>query len=101
MSNSGWSVTKDAVVAMKNLSTELNDKLKEISQEVSNLKSVYEENQNGLGPHSASIKNLLDDLNDTTEDASEPVKKLVKKLIIAASIRLGIINTNGYGGRSR
>ena len=101
MSNNGWSVTEDSIAAMQTLSTELNDKLAEILQEVLNLISVYEENKDGLGHHSADIMALLEELKAITDDATDPVKQLIKKLVKAAAIRKAHIDTNVYGGKSR
>lgn len=101
MSNNGWTVTEDSISAMNNLSSQLNEKLGEISKEVLNVINVYEENKDGLGNHSAEILALLKEVNSTTDDASGPVKELVKKLSKAAAIRKAHIDTNIYGGKSR
>ena len=99
-----WTVTDEAVNALNNMATELNEKAAEILQEVLTLIECFEDNKDGLGAHSEDILNLLKELRETTDEANEPVKKLVKKLVKAAAIRKAHIDTSVYQqqkGRSR
>lgn len=97
-------VTEQAVTALVNMSSQLQEFSAKIHQETEKMKSTYEENQSGLGPHSASIQQLIEEVEGTEQGASVPVKKLVLKLQRAAVIRKGIIENDRYtkvSGRTR
>ena len=97
-------VTEEAVAALMNMASQLQELSARIHQETEKMKSTYEENQSGLGPHSASIQNLIDEVEGTEQGASIPVKKLVLKLQRAAVIRKGILENDRYtkvSGRTR
>lgn len=100
----GWQVTEEAIAAMNNMATQLQELAVKIHQETEKMKSTFEENQDGLGAHSADIQALIDDVEGTEQAASIPVKKLVLKLVKAALIRQKHIDTQRYTqdkGRSR
>ena len=61
---------------------------------------VFEGNEDGLGHHSSSIRDLIEEVEQTESEAALPVKKLVLKLLKAAKIRQAHIDNNRYG-RSR
>lgn len=97
-------VNEQHIAALNNMATQLQELADKINQETALLKAAYEENQGGLGSHSADIRNLIDDVETTEEDASKPVLKLVLKLQRSALIRQKHIDTNNYTyskGRSR
>lgn len=94
--NAGWEVSEEAIAAMMETSAHLEEIVESINKEISQLKSVFEENQAGLGPHSADISSLLEDLETICDEASNPVKILVLKLSRAAVIRANILAKNGY-----
>lgn len=100
----GWRVTEQAIAAMNNMSAQLQELAEKIHSETEKMKSTFEENQDGLGAHSADIQALIDEVEGTEQDASIPVKKLVLKLQRAALIRQKHIETQRYTqgkGRSR
>lgn len=100
----GWTATEQAVAAMNNMSAQLQELVVKIHQETEKMKSTFEDNQDGLGPHASSIQALIDEVESTEQDATIPVKKLVLKLQRAALIRQKIIEQNRYTqgkGRSR
>lgn len=100
----GWSVTEEAIATMNNMSAQLQELVAKIHLETQRMKSTFEENQDGLGAHSADIQALIDDVEGAEQDASVPVKKLALKLQRAALIRQTHRNTNSYAqskGRSR
>lgn len=100
----GWQVTEQAIAAMNNMSAQLQELAAKIHSETEKMKSTFEENQDGLGAHSADIQALIEEVEGTEQDASIPVKKLVLKLQRAALIRQKHIETQRYSqgkGRSR
>ena len=92
----GWQVTEQAVAAMKNMSTHLQEYMVKIHQETAKMKAIFESNQDGLGAHSASIQTLIEEVEGTEQDATIPVKKLMLKLQRAALIRQKHIETQRY-----
>lgn len=102
---SAWAVTEEAVAALINMAEQMDQLAEKIHQETEKLKTVYEENKEGLGHHSDSIQKVIETVEGTEQDASIPVKKLVLKLQRAALIRKKHIDTQRYtqgmGGRSR
>jgi cyanate lyase len=100
----GWQVTEQAIEAMYTMSAQLQELAVKIHQETEKMKSTFEDTQDGLGAHSASIQALINEVEGTEQDASIPVKKLVLKLQRAALIRQKHIETQRYTeskGRSR
>lgn len=96
------SVTREAVASLRHMREELLNFHETIAKEASNVKSVFEDNQDGLGAHSDSIRELLEELGETTEEGGVPVRKLVRRLERSALIREDIIDKNEYNvGRSR
>ena len=100
----GWQVTDQAIAAMNNMAAQLEELVNKIHQEAEKMKSVFEDNRDGLGAHSSSIQALIDEVEDTEQDATIPVRKLILKLQRAALIRQKHIETHRYTqskGRSR
>ena len=98
MAGSAWNptVTQESVRALRNMRDELEDLSRQLKAEVAMLQQVYEENKNGLGPHSDEIARLLQQLGATAGEAEVPVKKLQKKLVRAASIRENLMQDSAY-----
>ncbi len=105
MDNQGYEVSDAAIAALTNMSAQMTELAGAIHDAVESLKQTFEENRAGLGPHTASIEKLLEELADVEEDASNPVKILVLKLTRAALIRKRSLTDDPYslgtGGRSR
>lgn len=93
--------TEEAIQAFTTLATSLDEAVLELKAAHATLQSSYETNKEGLGYHSESIQNLLDELVAIEEDATNPVKKLVLKLTRAAAVRCRNKEKNVYGGKSR
>ena len=98
---SGWTVTEESIQAMDNTKGRLTELEASIRQEIQKLKSVYEENNDGLGAHSNEIGSLIEEVEKAGEDASKPVLKLVLKLTRAAAIRRAHIENDPYKGNGR
>ena len=95
-----YAVTEEAVSALESMGAELDELTEAIRMINGSLRSAFEENEAGLGAHSADILTLIEDVEATTEEANGPVKKLVLKLRRAAMIRRKHIEERRYG-RSR
>ena len=97
-----WEVTPEAVAALEGTAARLEELSGAIHAETGKLRSVYEENESGLGYHSADIGQLLEYLESIEQEAKGPVLKLVLKLTRASAVRRAHIDNNPYGhGRSR
>ena len=97
-------VTEQAIATLNNMAAQLQQISEDIHKEVAQLRTVFEENEAGLGAHSGDILSLIEDVESAEDDASKPVLKLVLKLQRAALTRMKHINTNEYTnskGRSR
>ncbi len=92
-------VTRKAVASLRHMKEELLNFHETIAKEASNVKSVFEDNQDGLGAHSNSIRELLEELGETTEEGGALVRKLVRRLERSALIREEIIDTDEYKSR--
>lgn len=89
-------VTPEAVAALKNTSSQLQEQAETIRQETEAMKSVFDENQEGLGYHSASIQAVIEAVEQTEKEADAPMKKLSIKLLRAAVIRQAHIDNDRY-----
>lgn len=97
-----WGVNEQAIAALENMSSQLTEVSDRIKQETQKLRTSFEDNEDGLGPHTSSILALIEEVEQTDEEASAPVKKLVLKLTRAAQLRRDQLENDRYkGGRSR
>ena len=67
----GWQVTEQAIIAMNDMSAHLDELASRIHQESENMKSVFIENQDGLGAHSTDISELLDRVEVAEQSGSK------------------------------
>lgn len=91
-----WRVTEDAVSALKKLSGELAHLCENLNAYYETVYSEYEEQIDGLGKHSASIGELIIEIQTINQDVSKISGKLQIKLNKAAMIREKSINENPY-----
>lgn len=94
----GWQVTEQAIAAMNDISARLDELASRIHQESKNMKSVFEENQDGLGAHSSDISELLNSVEAAEQSGSKPLAKLQLQLRRAAMVRQKHIEDNRYRG---
>lgn len=94
----GWQVTEQAIAAMNNMASQLQELSSKIHQETSNMKASFDDSRDGLGAHSDAIMQLLKGVESTEQEGSKPVAKLQLKLLRAALIRQKHIEENKYGG---
>lgn len=98
----GWAVNEDAIEAMRATADGLTETTEEIMRAIDDLESAFDENEGGLGAHSDSIRELIDELRQVGNEASNPVKILVLKLSKSILIRQKHIDENHYQtGKSR
>lgn len=101
MSNLNTAVTPEAIAALKNMSSDIEELSTQLKQEVLHLKEAFEEHQEGLGHHSNQIRQLLEELGVNADEANVPVKKLTRRLTRAATLRNDLIQNAPYGRSSR
>ena len=97
-------VTMEAVEAMLATADQLGEVPEEIEKELSRLRDVYEENESGLGHHSASIGSLIEEVEEIGREGKNPVLILSLKLQKSALVRQMHIENDVYQsekGRSR
>lgn len=97
----GLAVTEESVQIMEATSAGISDTMENIKQAIETLKGAYEENADGLGPHSEDIRELIEELKKITGEGEVPAKKLVLKLTRLAARYQERIDNNPYKGRSR
>ena len=79
-----YTVSDEAIEKLEATASGLEENSQKIHQETAKLEAVFQENESGLGKHSASIQALIEEVKQTEEDASQPVLKLVLKMDKAA-----------------
>ena len=94
-------VTQEAIQATRALRSRVTELHKDLLTATKNLATTFGENQQGLGAHSKSIQELLNDLDSEGNDSTEPVKKLTKKLKISADTRQAHLDKNTYTSKKR
>ena len=94
-------VSHESVTALKTMSTRLKELQEDLKSGASTLDTVFQENEKGLGQHSASISELIQELKDATNDASGPVKKLIRRLLLSADVRQKHIDNDHYSGAKK
>ncbi len=92
-----WNVSEEAVAAIQGTAGQLQTLTEALEAQAAALRQSFEENQAGLGYHSAGIGQLLEETESALRDASLPVKKLQLKLSRAAAVRQQHIDNNPYG----
>lgn len=94
-----WSVSEESVERMRQLSETMTETVVGLQEELNSLKSVFEENEAGLGRHSDKILALIIEMDQWQKEAAAAVKKLAFRLLKAASIRRVHIDNSVYSGK--
>lgn len=97
----GLAVTEESVQIMNTTAAGIEENMEAIKQAIETLKNAYEENADGLGPHSQDIQTLIEELESITNEGDVPAKKLILKLTRLAAGYQKMIDENPYKGRSR
>lgn len=97
----GLAVTDESVQIMQTTASGIEENMEAIKQAVDALKTAYESNASGLGPHTASIQELIEELESLAGEGDKPAKKLILKLTRLAAEYQRMIDNDRYKGRSR
>ena len=99
----GYTASEEAISAMESTSASLQEAQEQMKQYVSALRSTFDDNEGGVGPHASSINALLEELEALTSEGNAKVLKLVLKLTKASAIRRSILENDRYasGGKTR
>jgi esterase/lipase len=80
MSGREYAVNEAGVAALKGLSSRLQEQVSVIKNATTVLESELDSQKSGLGPHSFSIRKVIDSVNDEVSAASSPVNVLAEKV---------------------
>lgn len=94
-------VNAQAIQALKNLRSRVLELHEDLEKGTQQLRSVFDENEKGLGSHSDSIRSLLEELESSGSSAGKPVKKLARRLVLSAEVRQASMDTDAYRSKSR
>ena len=93
---SKYTVSDEGVSALKNLSTRLPEQVEAVKSAADALESSFESNHTGLGPHSDSIRRVIEEIREATNQAASPVVELAEKVGDVAEAYQAIIDNNRY-----
>lgn len=94
--NGEWNVSQESIETMKKLSFAMTDTVQKLEKDLRELSDRFEENEKGLGAHSADILSLITDMEGLTKEAGTAVNKLSFKLLKSAAVRQGHIDKTPY-----
>ena len=89
-------VTQESIDKLRQMRLRVIELHKDLLNGTKQLAEAFQTEQNGLGYHSASIEQLLEDLAFDGESSGEPVKKLTRKLKGSADTRQKHLDENNY-----
>ena len=92
---STFAVNQEGVDALNALSARLPELLEEIKTAAEQLNSVADD-QNGLGPHAATIEEIVESIQASVRDAEDPINTLSEVIADVAEGYQEIIDTNEY-----
>lgn len=95
-----YAVNEEGVQALKNLSNEVLESTESIKSAAQALKGAADDNASALGPHQASISNVLEEIQTAEQAAAEPVQEVSDKLNEVAEKYQGIIDDDPFSGMS-
>ena len=92
-----YAVSPEGVRALKGLVQKLPEQIGMIKTAGLDVITCHQENVEGLGPHSASINSVLQEISREADQATSPVNELKDKIEMVAAAYQGIIDNNRYG----
>jgi len=95
-----YAVNDEGIKALRGLVTKLTENVEKINASAGNLQNAYEENSSMLGPHTATLAQVIEDVKDTASAAAEPVNSLSEKVTKLADKYQAIKDRNPFGGAS-
>ena len=95
-----YAVNEEGVQALKGVTQKLEESVILISNAASSLGSVAEEHLNALGPHHATIVQVLEDIRKIAEAASEPIENISELLNDVAEAYQEVIDNDRFNSSS-
>ena len=98
-----YAVNESGIKALHNLADTLLESSDGIVKAAELFFEAYDENKEGLGPHTASIRAILDDIKNIEDDLQDAAEDLSDKLNDIADAYQDIIDENKYdvGGKEK
>ncbi len=90
-----YAVNEQGVQALRNLSKELTDAVEQIETLTNNLASTADEYNDTLGPHKASLDEVLEEIREAEKSATDPAKSVAETLDEIADDYEEIIENDG------
>ncbi len=92
----GVAVNAEGIKFLNELAGRLTDTGRIIIKACSRLETSYEENKALLGPHSASIQNVLEEIRNAMKETTDPIGNLSANIKDIAGAYQELIDYNGY-----
>lgn len=101
MSGTVYKVNEEGVAALQALSQKLPECAEAIKSAAEAMRSAFDDNRQGLGPHDTSIENILEEIKEANDAAADPVEELSEKIGDVAEGYQDIIDNDRYGGSGK
>lgn len=96
MSSYQLSVTAAAVAQLKQMESSLQENGKQVAALTAQLEEVFQANENGLGPHGADIRALLEEMGALARESQYEHNRLALKVHTSAMLRQSLLEENPY-----
>lgn len=91
-----YAVNDEGVAALKGLAAKIEEGKEIIKAAAKALSSAADEHSNTLGPHQASIVNILEEIQAAEEAAAGPVESIAEKLNDIAEAYQDVIDNDRF-----
>lgn len=95
-----YAVNEEGVQAMNTMANAITEAIEEVQNLTSTVQSIADEHQDALGPHKASLDEVLEEINEAIKQASDPANGVAEKLIEVAEAYQEIIGNDRFKGAS-
>lgn len=95
-----YAVNEEGVQAINTMANAITEAIEIVKNLTSTVQSTADENQNALGPHKASLDEVLEEIDEAIKQASEPANGVAEKLTEVAEAYQEIIENNRFKGAS-
>lgn len=75
-----YAVSEEGIAALRSLSTEIVTASDAVKTAAQALRDAVDDNSDSLGPHRASLENVLEEVRAAEAAAAEPVEQISQKL---------------------
>ena len=93
-------VSPGGVSALRKMARDLTDNIEVINSATNELQGTYEEHRAFLGPHAASLGQVIEDVKQAAAEAAEPIDGLSEKVLDMAATYEEFINNDPFSGIS-